>query len=174
MKNFLSLLHSSGDLKNCESEFSYVLPGDFNMCLKESCFTECWKVSILRMAVRGLRLKTNKLINGLVDNLENFSLLSDFKYGFGSSRWTADLLTVEYDRNAWACKRSGANDLSDDVICNIVISVDDTTFYCTHNQAPDLWYQLELAFQLESDLWDSVDWARKWLVDNDAEKSQLV
>ena len=29
-------------LKNCESELSYIL---FNMCLKESCFPVCWKVS---------------------------------------------------------------------------------------------------------------------------------
>ena len=37
---------------------------------------------------------TIKLINGLVDNLENCSSLSDFKYVFRSSRLTADLLTV--------------------------------------------------------------------------------
>ena len=29
------------------------------------------------------------------------------------------------------------NDLSGDVICNIAISADDTTFYCTKDLAPD-------------------------------------
>ena len=32
-------------LKNCESELSYILAELFNMCLKESCFTDCWKIS---------------------------------------------------------------------------------------------------------------------------------
>ena len=33
-------------LKNCESELSYILVDLFNMCLKESCFSDCWKVSL--------------------------------------------------------------------------------------------------------------------------------
>ena len=32
-------------LKNCESELSYILAELFNICLKESCFPDCWKVS---------------------------------------------------------------------------------------------------------------------------------
>ena len=32
-------------LKNCESELSYILAELFNMYLKESCFTDCWKIS---------------------------------------------------------------------------------------------------------------------------------
>ena len=32
-------------LKNHELKLSYILAGLFNMCLKESCFPECWKVS---------------------------------------------------------------------------------------------------------------------------------
>ena len=32
-------------LKNCEPELSYILAELFNMCLKESCFPDCWKVS---------------------------------------------------------------------------------------------------------------------------------
>ena len=32
-------------LKNCEPEISYILAKLFNMCLKESCFPDCWKVS---------------------------------------------------------------------------------------------------------------------------------
>ena len=34
-------------LKNCELDISYVLPELFNMCLKESCFPDCWKVSLV-------------------------------------------------------------------------------------------------------------------------------
>ena len=32
-------------LKNCQPELSYILAELFNMCLKESCFLDCWKVS---------------------------------------------------------------------------------------------------------------------------------
>ena len=44
------------------------------------------------------------------------------------------------------------NDLLDDVICNIAIYADDTTLYSKCDQASDLWQQLELASELESDL----------------------
>ena len=33
-------------LKNCKPEFSYILAELFNKCLKESCFPDCWKVSL--------------------------------------------------------------------------------------------------------------------------------
>ena len=46
------------------------------------------------------------------------------------------------------------NDLPDDVICNIAIYADDTTLYSNRGQASDLWQQLELASELESDLLD--------------------
>ena len=65
------------------------------------------------------------------------------------------------------------NDLPDDVICNIAIYADDTTLYSKCDQASDLW-NLELASELESDLPDTVDWGKKWLVDFNAGKSQLV
>ena len=45
-------------------------------------------------------------------------------------------------------------DICDDVICDIAIYADDTT-KC--DQASDLLQQLELASELESDLWDSQD-----------------
>ena len=38
------------------------------------------------------------------------------------------------------------------------------------DQASDLWQQLYLAYELESDLWDTVGWGRKWLVDFNAGK----
>ena len=34
-------------LKNCEPELSYILADLFNMCLKESCFPDCWKVPLV-------------------------------------------------------------------------------------------------------------------------------
>ena len=33
------------------------------------------------------------------------------------------------------------------------------------DQASDLWQQLELVSELESDLRDTADWGKKWLVD---------
>ena len=53
------------------------------------------------------------------------------------------------------------NDLPDDVICNIAIYADDTILYSKCDQASDLWQQLELASELESDVQDPVDWGRK-------------
>ena len=66
------------------------------------------------------------------------------------------------------------NYLPDDVICNIAICADDTTLYSKCDQASDLWQQLELASELESDLRDTVDWSWKLLVDFNAGKTQLV
>ena len=49
-----------------------------------------------------------KLVNNrIVDHLEKFDLVSDFQYGFRSSRSTADLLTVVSHRIARAFNRSG-------------------------------------------------------------------
>ena len=53
------------------------------------------------------------------------------------------------------------NDLPDDVICDIAIYADDTTVYSKCDWASDLWQQLELASELESDLRDTVDWGKK-------------
>ena len=65
------------------------------------------------------------------------------------------------------------NDLLD-VICDIAIYADGTTLCSKCDQESDLWQQLELAFELESDLRDTVDWDKKWLVDFNAGKTQLV
>ena len=65
------------------------------------------------------------------------------------------------------------NDLPD-VICDIAIYADDTTLYSKCDPASDLWQQLELASELESDLREMVDWSKKWLVDFNAGKTQLV
>ena len=66
------------------------------------------------------------------------------------------------------------NDLPDDVICDIAIYADDTTPYSKCDQASELWQQLELASENESDLRDTVDWGKKQLVDFSAGKAQLV
>ena len=66
------------------------------------------------------------------------------------------------------------NVLPDDVICDIAIYADDTTLYSRCDRASDLWQQFELASELESDLRDTVDWGKKWLVDFNAGKTQLV
>ena len=259
-------------LKNCEPELSYILAKVFNNCLKESCFSDCWKVSSMvpvfknvgeRSAAKNYRPVSllsvvskvfEKLVNNrVVDYLEKCGLFSDFQYRFRSSRSTADLLTVVSDRIARAFNRSGAtrvvandrskafdrgwhagllhilqpygisgeifglvssflsnrqlrvvldgkssqeypvnacvpqgsilgptlfllyiNDLPDDVICNIAIYADDSTLYSKCGQASDMWQQLQLASELESDLLDTVDWGRKWLVDFNAGKTQLV
>ena len=65
------------------------------------------------------------------------------------------------------------NDLTDHVICDIAIYA-DTTLYSKCDQASDLLQQLQLAFKLESDLRDTVDWGKKWLADFNAGKTQLV
>ena len=46
-------------LKNSEPELSDILAELFNMCLIESCFPDCWKVS---MFGKGLLLKTIALL----------------------------------------------------------------------------------------------------------------
>ena len=43
------------------------------------------------------------------------------------------------------------NDIPDDVICVIVTYADDSTLYPKRDQASDLWQQLKLASELESD-----------------------
>ena len=214
------------------------------------CFPDCCKVSLVVPVfknVGGRSIAKNyclvslfsvvskvfeKLVNSrIVDHLEKCGHFTEFLYGFRSSRSTADLLIVVFDRIAKAFNRSGAtravaldiskaldrvwhagllhklkpsgisgqifglissflsnrrlwvvldgkssqeypvnagapqgsilgptifllyiNDLPDDVICNISIYADDTTIYSKCDQAPDLWQQLELASELESDL----------------------
>ena len=66
------------------------------------------------------------------------------------------------------------NDLPDDVICNIAIYANDATLYSKCDQASDQCQQLELAFELQSDLRDTEDWGRKWLVDFNAGRAELV
>ena len=66
------------------------------------------------------------------------------------------------------------NDLPDDAICDIAIYDDDTTLYFKCDRAFDLLQQFELASERESDLQNTVDWRKKWLVYFNAGKTQLV
>ena len=114
-------------LNNCEPELSYILAERFNKCLKESCFPNSWKFSLVvpvfknvgeRSAAKSYRPVSllsvvskvfEKLVNNrVVDYLEKCGLFSDFQYGFRSSWSTAYLLTVTSDRIASAFNRSGA------------------------------------------------------------------
>ena len=53
----------------------------------------------------------------------------------------------------------------------ILLSID---LYSKCDQESDLWQQLELAAGVESDLRYTLDWGRKWLVDLNAGKTELV
>ena len=66
------------------------------------------------------------------------------------------------------------NDLPDDVMCDIAIYAEASTLYSKCDQACDLWQQLELTSALESNLRDTVDWGKKWLVDFIAGTTQLA
>ena len=92
-------------LKNCETELSYIRAELFNMCLKESCFPDCWKVSsvvpVFKSAEERYRATNyhsvsllpvvsqgfEKLVNNsIVDHLEKCGLFAGFRYGFMSSQ----------------------------------------------------------------------------------------
>ena len=55
----------------------------------------------------------------------------------------------------------------------ILLSMLMVLLYSKCDQTSDLWQQLELASKLESDLWETVDWGKKWLVGFNAGKTQL-
>ena len=97
------------------------------MCLKESCFPDCWKVSSVipvfnnfgeRSTSKNYRPVSllfvvskvfEKVVNNkIADHQEKCVLFSDFQYGFRSSRSTTDLLIIVCDRIAKAFNRFGA------------------------------------------------------------------
>ena len=65
------------------------------------------------------------------------------------------------------------NDLPDDIFQNFAIYGDDATLYSKCDQASDMWQQLELASELESDLQDCVDCGRKCLLVSMLERLSL-
>ena len=66
------------------------------------------------------------------------------------------------------------SNLPDDVTCNTAIDTNETTLNSKCHQASYLLQQLELASELGSELQDTVDWGRKWLVDFSGGKTQLI
>ena len=84
-------------LGNCELELSYILAEIFNMCLKESCFPDCWKVSSVVSVFKNVGERSTarnycpvslltvvskvfeKLVNNRIfDHLEKYGLFCDF------------------------------------------------------------------------------------------------
>ena len=84
-------------LRNSESELSYTLAVLFNMCLKESCNSDCWKILSVVLVFRNVGERSaaknyhrvglfsvvsnifeKLVINSLVDCPNKFALFSDF------------------------------------------------------------------------------------------------
>ena len=114
-------------LRNFEPEHSYILAEVFNKCLKESCFPDCWKVSLVVPLFNNVgerstaesyhpvslisvvsKVFEKPVNNTIVDHLEKCGLFSDFQYGFRSSRSIENHLTVVSDRIARVFNRSMA------------------------------------------------------------------
>ena len=91
-------------LKNCEPELSHIIAELFNVCLKESCFPDCWKVSSVVSVFKNVGERSTaknyhhvgllsvvskvseKLVNNTIaDRLEKCGIFCDFQYGFRSS-----------------------------------------------------------------------------------------
>ena len=60
------------------------------------------------------------------------------------------------------------------IISVILLSMLMILLYSKCDRGSDLWQQLELASELESNLQGTVDWGRMWLVDFNAGEAQLV
>ena len=100
-------------------------------------------VSLMEFPIRYLTLF---LLFSIIDGVEWF--------------WMENLHTVDADVLQGSILRPTLfllyiNDLPDDVILDFVIYVDDTTLYSKCDQTSDLWQQLELPSELESDLRDT-------------------
>ena len=84
-------------LKNCEPELSYILAELFNKCLKDSCFPDCWMVSLVDLVFKNVwesptaknyhpvsllsvisKVFEKPVNNRIVDHLEKCGLFSDF------------------------------------------------------------------------------------------------
>ena len=65
------------------------------------------------------------------------------------------------------------DDLPDYALCNTTVYA-ATSLYFKCDQISYLWQQLGLASELESYLRETVDWARKSLVNFNAEKTELI
>ena len=115
-------------LKNCEPELSYILAELFSKFLKESCFPDCWRVSLVVLVFKIVGERTTaktycpvslrsvvskvfeKLVNNrIVDHLEICGLFSDFQYGFRSSVKWGHLAHFEPDSVTAITKKQNKN-----------------------------------------------------------------
>ena len=107
----------------------------------------------------------NALLLKLSGHIPNFLDNDVFPFGgsdFTVSKWAfGKVALLEIDHMKVVV--TFLNDLPVDVVWNIVIYADDTTLYSKCDQASDLWQQLELVSEIESDLRNTVEWSRKWI-----------
>ena len=90
------MIYSSGG-SNCQPELSDILAEFFTQCLKESCFPDCWKVSLVVFVFKNVggrstaenyrpinflyvvsKVSEELLNNRIIDPLENCDPFSDF------------------------------------------------------------------------------------------------
>ena len=97
-------------LTNCESELSNIVADLFNICLKESCLPNCWKISsvvpIFENVWRVIKIFEQLVNNGFLNCLKKCGFFSDSQYGFRSS-WSS-WSTILSGRITKAFNRSGA------------------------------------------------------------------
>ena len=111
-------------LKRICPELAPILAKLFNLCLKEECFPESWKISSVCPVYKNAGERSSpsqyrpisllsvisKLFESVINtavlcHLDKNNLLSDFQYGFRSCRSTADVLTVITHRISEALDR---------------------------------------------------------------------
>ena len=99
---------------------------DVTLSVSAATFPDCWKVSSVVLEFKNagetstaknyhpdsllsvVSKAFEKLVNNKCWSPREMWPFSDFRYGFRSSRSTADLLTVVFDKIPRACNRSGA------------------------------------------------------------------
>ena len=111
-------------LKNSDPELSHILAKLFSMCLKETCFPNCWKVSLAIPVFKNVGERSTaenyhpvsviskvfeKLVNNrIVDLLENCGLFLISSMVLGLLDQLQVVLTVVSDRTARAFNNSRA------------------------------------------------------------------
>ena len=82
------MIYSSGG-SNCQPELSDILAEFFTQCLKESCFPDCWKVSLVVLVFKNVGGRsTAEIIELLIPwKIETFFLISSFVLGLLDQLW---------------------------------------------------------------------------------------
>ena len=142
-------------LQNCDSELSYIVAKLFNMCLRESCFVDCWKASLVVAVINdaGERCEAKNyclvsrlcvfskvfekfVINRHVDHLKIFDIISCFLSNIRLQVVLYGKFSQDDPVNAGVLQDSilgptllvlYISDLLVDCICNIAIYADDIT-----------------------------------------------